>query len=149
MNNSILVESNSISLSLLGNNKTKLESWLHFLTQSHTFASSGKIVSSNEKPKHALKLEGVSEAARKWINSNYNPLKRAPYHSVREWERVRPKPAVTVPLWQVRVNLDVAFKGTAEEARRFFDGVKQQPKTKMASLISPEDRIEEIWKREN
>src|SRR6476660_4864248 len=95
-----------------GNNKALLESWVYFLTKSHTFAVSGSYGLATEqrfsKPvKYEAQITGVRNVeALRWVERNFNPKRHPPYHPVKVWKRPDPTPKRREPVWIVRVGLD-------------------------------------------
>lgn len=136
-------------MELFGNNKGTLEGWLYFLTKSHTFARLGRVEKTHTKPRYILKLEGVSDEAKKWINDNFNPLKKAPMNlSVGKWKKPLPKVVIdTTMKWQVRVNLELVFEGDEADARERFEAAKLQPKTNLVSIRMSDYSNYQDWKR--
>jgi hypothetical protein len=131
-----------------GNNKALLESWVYFLTKSHTFATSGSYGLATEqrfaKPvKYEAKIIGVSSAkSLRWIAENFNPKKHPPYHPIKEWKRPDPVPKPFEPKWIVRVGLAEIFKGCETEARRIVSEKAASPTTKIVGLVAPDLKYE-------
>lgn len=126
------------------NNKGLLESWIHFLTKSHIFASSGTYELATEqrfaKPvKYEAKIIGVSSAqALQWIATNFDPKKHPPYHPIPEWKRPEPvAPKPSPPAWIVRVELVDFFKGNETEARKVASEKAADPSIRVVGLLSP------------
>ncbi|MEG4406415.1 hypothetical protein [Microcoleus sp. MON2_D5] len=136
-----------------GNNKGLIDSWVYFLTKSHSFAKSGNWDVATEqrfsKPVkyQAIIKEVVSVEALKWIEQNFDPKKHPPFHPIIEWKR--PDPIVTPkhvePMWVVKADMREIFKGSETEAKQRAIESAQSPKTKIVSLISP-DLKHEVYK---
>ena len=131
------------------NNKGLLESWIHFLTKSHIFASSGTYELAQEQRflqpvKYEAKITGVSSAAAlKWIAENFDHKKHPPYHSIAEWKRPEPEaPKPPPPTWIVRVELVDFFKGNEVEARRVATEKAADPNVKVVGLLAPNLKYE-------
>ncbi|MEG4009914.1 hypothetical protein QUA41_28675 [Microcoleus sp. Pol11C1] len=132
-----------------GNNKALLESWVYFLTKSHTFAASGTYGLATEqrfaKPvKYEAKIIGVSSAkSLRWIAENFNPKKHPPYHPIMTWKRPDPTPPKpSEPVWIVRVELREIFKGCEVEAKRIALEKAAHPITKIVGLVAPSGHYE-------
>lgn len=141
-----------MQLSLFGNNKGTLYSWGQFLTYSHIFGTSHKVVDIRLNPdattKYELLIDGCTDAGIDWMLANFQPSKQPPSASVAKFKRVFSVPKLA-PIWTVNRNMEIKnYCASSEEtARAAFLRLQSNKLTWLIVLECPELGIQEKWEK--
>lgn len=101
-----------MQLVFYGNNKSRLEVWKHWLTQTYNLAKSGKIEVKKDRQKgeakYQLLLEVSSDEAANWLAENFNASAHPPYKDLVEISKFKRKLAVVKrqPVWRLESQIE-------------------------------------------
>ena len=146
------INKKTMDLSLYGNNKGNLYAWGQFLTYSHIFGNSHKVIDIRLNPdattKYELLIGGCTDASIKWMLANFQPTKQPPSTPVKKFKRVFSAPKLS-PIWIVNRNNEIKnfFSGSEEGARAAFLRLQSNKLTWLIKLECPELKVREIWEK--